>query len=102
MIISGGKRSDGLGADTLAEIWADEHNFTKLIFPPRYDLYPGNVAPLKRNTQIANESDFLLAFWDGKSRGTKDTIDKAWNINKITFIVDYKDKAWIYNPEDYL
>lgn len=35
------------------------------------------VAPLLRNTAMAQNADALFAVWDGKSTGTKDMIDKA-------------------------
>jgi hypothetical protein len=44
------------------------------------------VAGLKRNTDIVNASDIILAFWDGQSRGTKDTITKATKAQKPLFI----------------
>lgn len=101
MIISGGKRKDGKGADTLAENWADTHNCPKIIYPPRYDIYDPRIAPLKRNTQIATESDFLLAFWNGSSHGTQDTMNKAWNMDKLSFVVSYQGIPSIYEPENY-
>jgi len=39
-----------------------------------YDKY-GRSAPLNRNITIIENSDLVLAFWDGKSRGTKFVID---------------------------
>ena len=41
---------------------------------PDYQLY-GKGAPLKRNMQIVECADLVVAFWDGVSRGTKYTID---------------------------
>ena len=35
----------------------------------------GKGAPLKRNLQIIEYADMVLAFWDGKSHGTKFVID---------------------------
>lgn len=102
IIVSGGKRPDGKGADTLAENWCDINTHPKLIFPP--DTHTNSnrhyiEALLDRNTQIANYSDFLLAFWDGKSTGTVDTMNKAWDRNKITFVFNYTtDKIEIFKP----
>lgn len=69
-IVSGG----AVGVDSLAEQYAKEHNIPLTVFLPEYKRY-GRAAPLKRNEQIANYADTVLAFWDGKSRGTKFTID---------------------------
>jgi len=43
---------------------------------PQYKKY-GRGAPLKRNVQIIEHSDFVLAFWDGESRGTKQVISNC-------------------------
>jgi len=72
MIISGGAR----GIDTQAEEYADTHNIPKLIFLPDYKKYD-KYAPLLRNIDIIKKADVVIAFWDGKSRGTKFVIQKA-------------------------
>lgn len=71
-IVSGGAR----GIDMLAERWTDQHNIPKLILKPDYDKY-GRSAPIRRNEIIVQISDLVVAVWDGKSRGTKFTIDYA-------------------------
>ena len=43
-------------------------------FKPEYNRY-GRGAPLKRNIRIIEYADVVLAFWDGKSKGTKFVID---------------------------
>ena len=100
IIVSGGKRPDCKGADTLAENWADYFHHPKLIFPPQLKDgmtdYEIKGAFLERNTKIAIWSDFILAFWDGKSRGTLDTMTKAWERDKLSFIVDYNGKPGIF------
>ena len=50
-------------------------------FLPEYKIH-GRYAPLKRNLEIIDNADFVLAFWDGKSRGTKFVIDNCRKINK--------------------
>lgn len=76
-IISGG----AIGIDTLAEKVADERRISKSIIRPEYDKY-GKKAPLIRNKEIVERADYIIAFWDGKSRGTKFTIDYAKKLNK--------------------
>lgn len=71
-IISGGAR----GVDSYARKFAIENNIPIREILPNYMKF-GRGAPLIRDKQIVDESDFLLAFWDGKSRGTKYTIDYA-------------------------
>lgn len=64
-IISGGAR----GIDTCARDYAHKHNIPLLEFLPEYEKY-GRSAPIKRNLTILQNSDVVLAFWDGSSRGT--------------------------------
>ena len=71
-IVSGGAK----GADTYAKEYAIMNNIPIIEFLPDYRKY-GRKAPLMRNLQIVDNCDFLLAFWDGTSRGTKFTIDYA-------------------------
>jgi len=90
-IVSGG----ALGADTMAYEWATENNVNTLIFEPKYKDFPKKVrkwmAPKERNTTIVENSDVVIAFWDMKSTGTKDTIDKS---------VKKGNKVYIYNIVD--
>ncbi len=81
-IISGGAR----GADTYAREFALQHYIPLTEFLPEYDKY-GRGAPLVRNRLIAEHCDLLLAFWDGKSHGTKYTIDYAKKLGKTIKIV---------------
>ena len=69
-IISGGSK----GVDTCAREYAVANNIPLTEFKPEYDRY-GRGAPLKRNITIIENADIVLAFWDGKSRGTKYVID---------------------------
>lgn len=71
-IVSGGAR----GVDTSAREFALSHGIKLMEFLPEYSRY-GRAAPLKRNISIIEYSDIVLAFWDGKSRGTKFVIDNC-------------------------
>lgn len=72
LIISGGAR----GMDTVAEIYADRHGIPKHIIRPQYERY-GRGAPLRRNEEMVDLCDAVLAVWDGESRGTKYTLNYA-------------------------
>ncbi|MBO5262382.1 MAG: hypothetical protein J6B45_04990 [Clostridia bacterium] len=85
LIISGGAK----GIDTLAENYADKKGISKLIMRPKYELY-GKGAPLKRNEEMIKIADQVLVFWDGKSRGTRFTIDKAKKQNKPVNVVIFE------------
>ena len=71
-IVSGGAR----GVDTSAREYALSHGIALTEFLPEYDKY-GRGAPLRRNITIIEHADLVLAFWDGKSRGTKFVIDRC-------------------------
>lgn len=71
-IISGGAK----GTDTLAKEYALTNNIPLVEFLPEYEKY-GKRAPILRNIQIVDNCDYIIAFWDGYSRGTKFTIDYA-------------------------
>lgn len=71
-IISGGAQ----GVDTSAREYALGHGLKLTEFFPEYSRY-GRFAPLKRNITIIENADLVLAFWDGKSRGTKYVVDKC-------------------------
>ena len=74
-IVSGGAR----GVDTSAREYAMANSIRLTEFLPEYERYKKG-APLKRNLQIIEYADMVVAFWDGKSKGTKFVID---NCNKI-------------------
>lgn len=81
-IVSGG----AVGIDNCAKQYAEQNKLKLVEFLPDYDKF-GRGAPLIRNRQIVDYSDKVLAVWDGKSRGTKYTIDYAKKKNKDVTIV---------------
>ena len=81
-IISGGAN----GADALAKKLAEDLEVGYTEFPADWNKN-GKVAGFIRNQQIVDASDFIIAFWDGESNGTKDTIDKARKAKKATLII---------------
>lgn len=64
------------GADKLGERFAEEHGLPVIIKPADWATY-GRAAGPKRNEEMARISSALVAFWDGKSRGTKSMIELA-------------------------
>lgn len=84
VLISGGAQ----GADKLAEQYADLVGYEKIIFPANWHLY-GKSAGFKRNIQIINTCDGVVAFWDGASRGTKHSIKLAIGYNKKVKIINF-------------
>lgn len=82
VIITGGAK----GVDTIAEDFARSHGLGLLVFKPDYKAHLRG-APIRRNELIAKECDALLAFWDGKSRGTRYTIEYAMRLGKRVHVV---------------
>lgn len=76
------------GADTLAIRYADEHKMTKILFPANWKAYP-RIAGFLRNYDMLNVATHLIAFWDGKSSGTKHMIDIAQEKGIPTYIFKY-------------
>lgn len=71
-IVSGGAR----GVDACARDYALSHQLKLREFLPNYALY-GKAAPLWRNLSVIAYADLVLAFWDGRSHGTKFVIDNC-------------------------
>lgn len=76
-IVSGGAR----GVDSFAEAWATLLLVPIKIFKP--DWSKGRSAGAQRNRKIVDYCDKLVAFWDGKSKGTKISIDMAAKAGKL-------------------
>lgn len=81
VIISGGAR----GVDTVAV------NEAKRLHMP-YEVYPadwsrGRRAGMLRNHDIVAKADEVVAFWDGVSAGTANTIQIATRVGKPVRIV---------------
>ena len=83
-IVSGG----AFGADSLAKRYAQKKGITYVEFLPewrkdgKYDASAGK----RRNTDIINAADYVIAFWDGASTGTKDSINKARTAKHHPFV----------------
>lgn len=71
-IISGGAK----GVDAMGEQFAKEHNIPVRIFPANWEKHKRAAGPI-RNREMAEYADVLIAFWDGKSPGTKSMIELA-------------------------
>ena len=85
-IVSGGAK----GIDQCAKRYAEQHKIKLTGFLPDYARY-GRGAPLKRNDQIIDYADVVVAFWDGKSRGTKYVVDRCKKIEKKVIVYMFFD-----------
>ena len=84
LVVSGGAK----GADTLGEHWAKSHNIPTKIHYPEWNKY-GKSAGFIRNKLIIQDADIIIAFWNGHSRGTANSIDIAKTSNKPIIIIGY-------------
>jgi len=64
------------GVDLLGERYAKLRGIPVEYFPADWDKY-GRKAGYLRNIEMADKADALIAFWDGKSKGTRGMINLA-------------------------
>ncbi len=81
LIVSGGAK----GADSLGEKYAHQNDIPTLIFKPDWKRY-GRGAGMVRNKEIISNCDAVIAFWDGISKGTKNSLDLANKLNKYIIV----------------
>ena len=79
------------GADTLGEVYALDRGIKLKYFPADWDKH-GKKAGYLRNEQMAKYADALIAFWDGKSKGTDSMIKLAKKHNLKTKVVRYESE----------
>jgi len=90
VIISGTAR----GADQLGEKFADEMGLEIRRFPADWNQY-GKRAGVIRNEQMARyageygNQGVLIAFWDGKSKGTRWMIELAKQYGLKAYVVEF-------------
>lgn len=77
VVVSGGAR----GVDLAAEQAAKSAGMRVDIYVPDWRKY-GKRAAFLRNRLIVENSDRVVAFWDGVSRGTLNSMDLARELGK--------------------
>lgn len=82
-IVSGG----AVGVDKCAANFAVKMGLRLKEFLPEYDKY-GRGAPVVRNKKIVEYSDIILAFWDGKSKGTLSVINYCESVGKECRVIN--------------
>ena len=65
-----------VGVDSMGERYAKENNIKLSYFYADWHSL-GKAAGFKRNEQMGNYGEGLIAVWDGKSKGTKHMISYA-------------------------
>ena len=85
VIVSGGAS----GVDTMAEIYAKDNNYAFELFSADWNKYGRSAGP-RRNKEMVEVADFVIAFWDYNSRGTKSLIELTKQYNKPLRIKDIR------------
>ena len=90
-IVSGHAR----GADLFGEEYARIHGLKLTVFKADWKKYGRGAGPV-RNRQMLEYAlkgtAVIIAFWDGKSKGTKNMIDQARKAGAEVKIVRYPEK----------
>lgn len=74
------------GVDWLGELWAREKRIKIYECPADWKTH-GKKAGFLRNRDMAWYADALIAFWDGKSRGTASMIDLMRKLGKPVTVI---------------
>lgn len=72
VLLTGGAK----GVDSLAITYAEKNSIKHIEVLPNYAKYH-RAAPVIRDEEMVKMCDRVVAIWDGKSKGTKHTIDFA-------------------------
>ncbi len=91
VIISGGAR----GPDSWAVGEAQRRGMETVVFTPDWDAHGKAAGPI-RNAQITDNCDWLVAFWDGKSRGTRNTIQRCLKGDIPHALIVWKPRQGVY------
>ena len=83
-LVSGGAR----GADTLAIYYGAINHIPINVYYADWNRH-GKRAGYLRNAKMAQVATHCIAFWDGKSRGTKHMIDLARKNSLLTLVINY-------------
>ena len=102
-IVSGGAR----GADSLGARYAKENDIPLKVFEAQWDdieaegalvrknrygnLY-NSLAGFWRNKDIVDRAEMVVAFWDEKSKGTENSVQRARARKKPLIIVNFEEK----------
>jgi len=81
MVLSGGAR----GPDRIGEQWAARMGISVRLFPAMFTEQGKAAGPI-RNEKMAEEGDVLALFWDGKSPGSTDMLNKMKKRMKKSYV----------------
>ena len=87
-VLHGGAR----GADRLGFRWAVRHHVRSRCVAADWARF-GKSAGVRRNAQLAQAGDMLLAFWDGRSPGTRHIIGCMQQLGKPVVVIHVEATA---------
>lgn len=96
-VVSGG--ADGV--DKLGEMWAKHHNVRVKLFFAKWKEY-GRAAGYKRNEEMAEYADGLIAVWDCMSAGTKHIISSVKALDKPCYVLTVDARAGHIEHDNYV
>lgn len=76
------------GADMLGNTYAYDNDIKVKGFPADWE-HDGKAAGFIRNEKMAKYADKAIVFWDGKSVGSKDMIDRMEKLGKEVRVIYY-------------
>lgn len=86
VVLSGGAR----GVDTVAVEAAKARGLPTLVLRAVWRDHRGDYNPdagFDRNSVLVEKASHVVAFWDGRSGGTRDTIKKARDAGKLKEVI---------------
>jgi len=84
------------GVEETAEKMAKELGIEVISIKPNWKKY-GRRTEIVRNKEICETSDMIASFWDGKSKGTLNTINTAKKMNML--IEEFPDDWYLWHRE---
>jgi hypothetical protein len=73
IVVTGGAS----GVDAAAGQAAREKALGLIKLPPRFEETTDPSASGRRNQELVDSADVVVAFWDGSSQGTRRTVERA-------------------------
>jgi hypothetical protein len=83
VVFSGGAKGvDTIAAESMKEMGAKVNEII-----PNWKKYR-KAAGIVRNKELVSNADIVIAFWDGRSRGTKNSINLAKKYKRKLYVFD--------------
>ena len=70
------------GVDAAATKAARTHGLSVRVMPASFDELADASKSAARNQRLVDACDVLVAFWDGSSKGTRSTVERALDAGK--------------------